>query len=372
MKKTTKITVLFLMCLLAGCASNVKNKDMDSREDAKETKDRVVKTAKINAQLGIAYLERHDLKRAKQKLLLSLQQAPDMPEPWYSMAYFLEATGNKTEAKKYYMKAVEVAPERGDAHNNYGTFLCRMGEYKESIQQFQLAVADPNYLDPAGAYENAGLCARQIPSNQLAVTYFNRAIQQDPSRTMSLLSLAELYIKMNDYKKATEALNIYDVASAPTKQSLHLRDEINKQQSQPQIATHKSKVFAVDLEKARTYKQVVSLTKQHGVPLTHDPLLPYPPAEKIHAHITPESIQVKPLKIIAATTPAAKKKPVYDMRLGAVKSLRDYPTSKPFLPNAKTTKVASAKQTTSKEKTAKTRVATRSTHKEKTKLMAQK
>src|SRR5437870_5789715 len=119
------ISVLIAMCfMLAACqTSQTTNGDENKK----------ISAAKINDRLGLAYLERHDIQRAKQKFLTALDQAPDIPETWYSMAYFLESTGNKDQAKAYYLKALATAPHRGDALNNYGTYLCRSGDYKTAV-----------------------------------------------------------------------------------------------------------------------------------------------------------------------------------------------------------------------------------------------
>ncbi len=177
---------LFLLscCILTACSSFNSS---DSQEDKKK-----IDTAKINTQLGLAYLQRNEISRAKQKLLLALDEAPNLPETNYSMAYFLEVTGNKEESNTYYLKAISIAPERGDTHNNYGTFLCRSGHYEASIQQFLLATRDPNYLDTAAAYENAGFCSLKIPDKQQAKMYFSKAIEQDPTRNSSSYELSQL------------------------------------------------------------------------------------------------------------------------------------------------------------------------------------
>jgi type IV pilus assembly protein PilF len=184
--------------------------------------------AKINVQLGMAYLEQKNVQRAKQKFLLALDQGPNIPETWYSMAYFLEATGNQEEASKYYLKAVEVAPGRGDAQNNYGTFLCRSGRYQESIKHFMLAAKSPEYLDPAAAYENAGMCAMKIPSYQQAEGYFKQALLKDPARTLSLLKLAEVDIKLGNIENAKKMLNQFALVAEPTPESEALHQQIAK------------------------------------------------------------------------------------------------------------------------------------------------
>lgn len=171
-----------MCCSLVACT----NKEAQM-EDAKN-----MKVATLNVQLGMAYLGKGDMQRAKQKLLYAIQKYPNLPEAWYSMAYFNEKTGNKEDAKIDYLKSVELAPNRGDVQNNYGTFLCRSGEYEDSIQHFLLAAKDPQYLDTASAYENAGLCALKVPNKKAAAEYFNLALGQDPTRITSMNELTRL------------------------------------------------------------------------------------------------------------------------------------------------------------------------------------
>lgn len=213
------IAIGISVSLLIGCASTKTKEEENDR-------DRIIKTAKINSQLGIAYLEKGNPQRAKQKLLIALSQAPHIPEPWYSMGYFLEATGDKAEAKTYYLKALAIAPNRGDVHNNYGTFLCRSGEYEESVQHFVLATRDLDYLDAGSAYENAGLCAMKIPDNKMAAHYFELALKQDPMRQLSLYKLAEVQYAQGNYKNAKSTLSELMQLTAPTKETIALSSKI--------------------------------------------------------------------------------------------------------------------------------------------------
>lgn len=193
------------------------------REDAGKK----IQTAKINAQLGLAYLERNDVERAKRKLLVALDQAPNIPESWYSMAYFLEATGNKIEAKKYYLKAMEISPLRGDVRNNYGTFLCRSGQYEAAIKQFVSAAENPQYVNSAGAYENAGLCSMKMADEKGAYAYFQKSIMQDPSRPVSLIELATLDYKKGNYVQAKSELDQYLLIASPNVQSSKLSAKLS-------------------------------------------------------------------------------------------------------------------------------------------------
>lgn len=230
------IVLAISISLLTSCSTT---KSQEEEHD----QDRMIKTAKINSQLGIAYLEKNNAQRAKQKLLLALKQAPNIPEPWYSMGYYLETTGDKEGARTYYLKAINIAPTRGDAQNNYGTFLCRSGDYANSIEHFIVATKDTDYLDVGSAYENAGLCAMKIPDKQLAMKYFEHALMQDPTRQTSLYELAEINYELGHYSAAKEKLSDFLMMSAPTTQSLALSIKIQKKLAPASVKIEKKTVL---------------------------------------------------------------------------------------------------------------------------------
>ena len=211
------LTTITSIILLFGCKSIPDNENPNTE-----------KAAKINSRLGMAYLERHDVQRAKSKFLLALEQAPKLPEMWYSMAYFLEATGNKESANQYYLKAIALAPRRGDVLNNYGTFLCRNGKNNQAIAYFLKATRDSQYLDIAGAYENAGLCSEKAKQNRVAKTFFIKALAEDGRRPTSLIELAELYYKEGKSKDSKKTLKQFLEISTPTVQSYKLERKLQR------------------------------------------------------------------------------------------------------------------------------------------------
>lgn len=150
--------------------------------------------ANANVRLGIAFLNQGYTKNAKENLLRAQKQDPKNPAVWYAMGFFLENTGNRIEARKIYQHAIEVAPRNGAAHNNYGAFLCREGEYREAITQFLIGIKDPEYLEVGSTYENAGLCALKIPDKQLAMKYFQKALNENPRLIKSKIYLKNLVV----------------------------------------------------------------------------------------------------------------------------------------------------------------------------------
>jgi len=192
MQKLNGFILLLFLLMLSSCSSSSSVKAQNDKKALHSEEKKIQTAALINAQLGLLYLEKKDISRAKQKLLLSIEEGPKLPETWYAMGYFLEMTGNLGEAKAHYLKAIQLAPKRGDVLNNYGTYLCRQGDYKNAIIYFMRAAKDPNYLEPAAAYENAGLCALKIPNQTLAADYFRSALVQDPNRLLASRELTKL------------------------------------------------------------------------------------------------------------------------------------------------------------------------------------
>ncbi len=178
--------------------------------------------ASFNMQLGLAYLKQGNPPRAKRKLLMALSQAPNSPGVNAAMAYFLEKTGDINEARSYYKKAMSLAPGSGAQLNNYGTFLCRQGEYKVAEEYFTKAVKDVKYENTAGAYENAGLCALEIPDYAKAKQYFARALEQDPSRKQSLYELVNIEMKQNQYQEVLANLKKYSKLAFNDKSMLRI------------------------------------------------------------------------------------------------------------------------------------------------------
>ena len=159
----------------------------------------------VNVNLGLAYLQENKLELAKYRLLLALEQAPRDEFTQDAFAYYLEKTGEFTQAEQHYLLAIRFARHSGAAKNNYGTFLCRSAKYQQAISYFLEAGQDIYYLNTANAYENAGLCALKIPDRPQAKTYFLKAIAVDPSRKNKLfLPNSALRRDDNVYKNSVE------------------------------------------------------------------------------------------------------------------------------------------------------------------------
>lgn len=144
----------FSVLVLFGCHStNQNDRAMDTHAGVTAASKALgahnPRAAKLNLRLGLSYLQRGNLKRAHQKLLLAMQQNDKDPQVIDGMAYYLQRTEQLAEAEQLYKRAIRLAPKVGASHNNYGVFLCTQGHYQQSIKEFRLAVLDKKNLKAA-------------------------------------------------------------------------------------------------------------------------------------------------------------------------------------------------------------------------------
>ncbi|MEE9452126.1 MAG: type IV pilus biogenesis/stability protein PilW [Gammaproteobacteria bacterium] len=217
MRIPIKFLLLFLVfSLFVACATGV----LPSRDEGSE--DREADTVSPNLQLGLGYIHIGNNVRAKQKLLAAIEQAPHSPEANGAMAYYAETTGDIELAEAYYQKALRYSGGEGAPFNNYGVFLCRQGNYQQAQQYFNTALQDQNYLNVAGIYENAGICAMLTSDFKQAEEYFIKSINHDSKRPTSLLQLAELRYQQKKYQQAHSYLQAYEKTASLTAKSAWL------------------------------------------------------------------------------------------------------------------------------------------------------
>lgn len=206
------ILYLFFSLTLTACATNQPAENLAA--------------AGYNVQLGLGYLAQGDRARAKEKLLRAVDLAPDAVDPYLALAYYYQKTAHLKAADIAYQQALAIAPDAGASNNNYAAFLCANGDYQQALKYFQYAIDDVYYTQTASAYENAALCAAQIPDMNAAQTYATLALQQDPMRAHVWLKLSTLMAQQDDPTQALEFLARYHALSQPTARSRAFGEEL--------------------------------------------------------------------------------------------------------------------------------------------------
>lgn len=172
--------VLLAASLLAGCSSSQPDNDGPA-----------VAAGQTRLQLGLEYLNQGDLPAARQNLQKAVDAAPQDYRTQLGMALYNQRIGDNAAAEQRYQQALKLAPGNGTVLNNYGAFLCSLGQYVPAQQQFSAAALAPEYGQVADSLENAGYCFLKAGQNDEARKLLTRALKIDPDKGAPLLVEAE-------------------------------------------------------------------------------------------------------------------------------------------------------------------------------------
>jgi type IV pilus assembly protein PilF len=190
--------------------------------------DRVLPAAVTGApqtrlQLGMSYLSHGDMAAARLNLQQALDNAPGDFRTQLGMALLEQKSGNKEAAQGYYQQAFHLAPQNGTVLNNYGAFLCSLGQYVPAQQQFSAAVRLPDSGHIADSLENAGYCFLHANQSDEARVLLKRALKVDPDKGSSLLAEANRQFKGGNRTQAQVLLEVYQHVLPASADSLMLQ-----------------------------------------------------------------------------------------------------------------------------------------------------
>ncbi|MBI2379756.1 MAG: type IV pilus biogenesis/stability protein PilW [Gammaproteobacteria bacterium] len=236
---------LSLALILAGCATERvevsgprAQRDSDSASEEQERYSPDVRkapepnweqAAKDRLNLGLQYLDKGQIARAKRNLDLAIKYKPDLPEVQYGMGYYYQRVKETNLAEQYFRKAISVAPKNANAHNIYGAFLCEQERYEDAEDHFQDAMAARDYDQQTLTLENAGICALKAGEAAKAEAHFLRALSYNPGQGRPLLELGNLELERGQVLKAQDYLKRYLADNRHTPRSLWLGIRVARQ-----------------------------------------------------------------------------------------------------------------------------------------------
>lgn len=209
------ILSILLSSLLLGCM-------MVEQQDSLQQNNDPIEKAESRITLGLGYLENGNMPKARENLEKALEHAPEYYRAMLAIAHYYDVVGEKDKALEAYEDALSEHEDNGQVLNNYGAFLCKIGDYRQADKYFNQAVEQPNYYLVAESYENAGLCAAKYGNFSKAKKYFSRAIDHDPQRFRSILQLSKLEIDSGEFSQARVRLLQFHQNHGYQKASLHL------------------------------------------------------------------------------------------------------------------------------------------------------
>jgi len=159
--------------------------------------------AKIHTELAAAYYQAGNMAVALEETRIALEADPESVQALSVRGLVHAQLKENAKAEDDFRRALKIAPKNPDVNNNYGWFLCDIGQPRQSIQYFLNALKDPLYETPEVAYANAGSCAMKAGDLDGAQNYLLEALRLSrTSAPATRYKLAELLYQRGNLDEA--------------------------------------------------------------------------------------------------------------------------------------------------------------------------
>lgn len=159
--------------------------------------------AKIHTELAAAYYQAGNMAVALEETRIALEADPESVQALSVRGLVHAQLKENAKAEDDFRRALKIAPKNPDVNNNYGWFLCDIGQPRQSIQYFLNALKDPLYETPEVAYANAGSCAMKAGDLDGAQNYLLEALRLSRnSAPATRYKLAELLYQRGNLDEA--------------------------------------------------------------------------------------------------------------------------------------------------------------------------
>ncbi|MCX8956779.1 type IV pilus biogenesis/stability protein PilW [Erwinia psidii] len=210
---------VWLVLLLSACGTSSQNNEL----------------ALTRLQLGLEYLARDRLEPARRNLEQAVRLIPDDYRSHLAMARYQQRLGHQDMARRHYQRALRLAGDNRDVINNYGAFLCGLGQYDAAQLQFSKAADSSENHNRADAIENAGYCYIRAGEKHKAEAALAEATRNDAQKGKVLLAEAERRFGNNERDASRLLLDIYQRNFAASAESLWLEIRFAAQAEHPEV-----------------------------------------------------------------------------------------------------------------------------------------
>ena len=219
------IALLSVLALVAACQSTPKSDTPAMSQQvpvAKPPETSPADRAKIHTELASGYYERGQMDVALEELETSVKLDPNLARTYNVYGLVYTTVGEDAKAEQAFRRALQLAPQDSEIHQNWGWYLCTHGQARESIPEFEQAIRNPLYKTPEIALTNAGNCSTGFGDNANAQVYFKRALAVSPGYPAAAYGLARLTYRDGQAGEARGWMKVVMQQTNPSAQALLL------------------------------------------------------------------------------------------------------------------------------------------------------
>ncbi|MEX1666399.1 type IV pilus biogenesis/stability protein PilW [Zhongshania arctica] len=196
------ILVMLLSALVLSACVTTQSGGFASKTDDK-------KAFETSLQLARSYIAQGNWDQAKRHLQYVEAADKNNPETLEALALVFQNTGELELAEQYYLRSISLAPKASRVRNNYAAFLYARGRYAEAASQLEVVVQELLYERRVEAFVNLGRCYIQLNQLTKAEDAFKRAFLMQGDDAAVLMSLAEVYFRMDRFVDSQRFYDAY-------------------------------------------------------------------------------------------------------------------------------------------------------------------
>lgn len=195
-----------LAVLVSGCSTTVETTTSAAppgRELRTETDPAdLERRARVRLELASAYFSRGQTSTALDELKLALAAKPDLPEAYNLRALIYASMGEARQAEESFQRALQFNARDADAMHNYAWFLCQQRRFADADQQFQQALAVPQYVGVTRTLLAQGVCQARGGRLLEAEKTLSRSYELDPANPVTAYNLSEVLLRRGELERA--------------------------------------------------------------------------------------------------------------------------------------------------------------------------
>jgi len=200
MKYIQTFTLLALITLvLNGCVTS-SNSTLSKKADPVAAVQRYV-------QLGLEYIKRDDLYRARKHITRALTIDPEDASANAAFGLISHQDGDIEEAEASFVKAITSDEYYTRGRTYYGAFLFSEKRYQEALSQFEIASNDTGYIGRSQIFTNIALCNIKLTNYDAALKAYEKTLRLDRSNGRALSGITELLIQQKHFNRAQQYYN---------------------------------------------------------------------------------------------------------------------------------------------------------------------
>ncbi len=153
-------------------------------------------------QLGLEYIKRNDLVRARKHLKRALEIKPEHASAHAALGLIYHEDAEHRLAEAAFLKSLDLDPNYTRGRTYYAAFLFANERFDEALKQFQLAAEDTGYASRDQVFTNIALCHLKLEQPREALAAYQKTLKLDRFNGRALAGATELLIDLGDYQKA--------------------------------------------------------------------------------------------------------------------------------------------------------------------------